>query len=88
RYTETGSTEERSKTSSPRITNKRKDRLLTISARRDPFATFTCNRLQDVTGTIVSARTVRNRLYEVNLKSRRPLTRVPSTPEYRRQNYN
>ncbi|RZC37260.1 HTH 29 domain containing protein [Asbolus verrucosus] len=75
RYTETGSTEERSKTGRPRITIEREDRLLTIPRRRDPFTTAPKlrNQLQDATGTNVSVRMVLNRFYEVNLKSRRPL---------------
>ncbi|RZC43314.1 HTH Tnp Tc3 2 domain containing protein, partial [Asbolus verrucosus] len=88
RYTETGSSEECPKTGHPRITNKREDRLLTTSARRDPFTTAPRlrNQLRDATGINVSVRTVPNRLFEVNLK-RLPLRRVSLTLERRRQRY-
>ncbi|GFU79317.1 hypothetical protein TNCV_2138401 [Trichonephila clavipes] len=40
-------------------------------------------RRQDVTGGIPSRETIRRRLTEVGLRSRRPLRRLPLTPHHR-----
>ena len=62
-----------------RSTNAAEDRFLVIQARRNRFATATQLRadLQNASGVNVSTQTIRNRLHENGLRSRRPCIRIP-----------
>lgn len=77
RYRATGEVAERHRGPS-RITTPRQDRFLQITARAQPNATATqlVQRLRVEHQVLVSDQTVRRRLHESNLRSRRPL-RVP-----------
>lgn len=87
RFQETGSVEERPRIGRPSITTPAEDRYVTISARREPLSTcrMLSRRLAEATGTAISAETVRRRLWDVNLRSRRLFRGVPLTREHRRQ---
>lgn len=77
RYRSTGSVAERHG-GRYRCTTRRQDRYIQITARRTPTITalMLAVRLHRSSGILISDQTVRNRLHEVNLRSRRPL-RVP-----------
>ena len=64
-----------------RATSAADDRFLLIQARRNRFATATQLRseLQNASGVRVSTQTIRTRLHENNLRSRRPCIRIPLT---------
>lgn len=87
RFRETGSVLERPRLGGRRKTTPAQDRFITVSARRNP--TSTCrmlrNTLQNADGVQVSIETIRRRLREVNLGSRRPLRGVPLTRDHKRQ---
>ncbi|EFA07092.1 hypothetical protein TcasGA2_TC010082 [Tribolium castaneum] len=87
RYNETGAVAERPRSGRPRSITPAEDRFLTISARREPFSTcrMLWERLINAADINISIETVRRRLGEVHLASRRPLRRVPLTPEHKRQ---
>uniref|UniRef100_A0A672S910 Transposase Tc1-like domain-containing protein n=1 Tax=Sinocyclocheilus grahami TaxID=75366 RepID=A0A672S910_SINGR len=61
------------------VTTPNQDRCLTLHAHRNCFmpAVSLQNDLQDATGVRVSTQTVRRRLHEVGLRTRRPAVRVP-----------
>ena len=74
RYQEFGSPEEQHR-GKPRITTAVQDRFIRLRALRERASTATMLRsaLQNVHNVIVSTQTVRNRLHEATLNSRRPL---------------
>ena len=64
-----------------RSTNEVQDRFLVVQARRHRFDNTTTLRrdFQNATGVRISAQTIRNRLHDAGLRSRRPAIRVPLT---------
>ena len=64
-----------------RSTNEVQDRFLVVQARRHRFDnTATLRRdFQNATGVRISTQTIRNRLHDAGLRSRRPAIRVPLT---------
>ena len=64
-----------------RSTNEVKDRFLVVQARRHRFVNATTLRrdFQSATGVRISTQTIRNRLHDAGLRSRRPAIRVPLT---------
>ena len=64
-----------------RSTNEVHDRFLVVQARRHRFDNATTLRrdFQNVTGVRISTQTIRNRLHDAGLRSRRPAIRVPLT---------
>ena len=64
-----------------RSTNEVQDRFLVVQARRHRFDNATTLRrdFQNATCVRISTRTIRNRLHDVYLRSRRPAIRVPLT---------
>lgn len=85
RHRTTGSVHRRRGQGRRRCTTVRDDRFLTLNARRNPTITATAllRELQNASEARPSIRTVRNRLHEVGLRSRRPLRRVPLTLEHK-----
>ena len=85
RYATTGSTEERARTGRPRCTSRQDDRFLYLSTLRDRTVTAPMlrHRLMQAANVNVSVSTVRNRLHEFDLQSRRPAIRIPLTPDHR-----
>lgn len=85
RYRETGSFARRPGTGPRRATSERDDRFLQLQVLRDRHTTAieARNRLHQVRGVNVSERTVRRRLEEANLQSRRPATGPELTREHR-----
>ena len=81
----TGSTEERPRSGRRRSTSLRDDRAMRLAALRDRTVTATTLRQQlRLTANVnVSRQTVRNRLHEFNLHSRRAAVRLPLTPAHR-----
>ena len=57
------------------------DRFLVVQARRHRFDNATTLRrdFQNATGVRISTQTIRNRLHDADLRSRRPVIRVPLT---------
>ena len=64
-----------------RSTNEVQDRFLVVQARRHRFdnATTLRKNFQNATGVRISTQTIRNRLHDAGLWSRRPAIRVPLT---------
>ena len=64
-----------------RSTNEVQDRFLLVQARRHRFDNATTLRrdFQNATGVRISTQTIRNRLHDAGLRSRRPAIRVPLT---------
>ena len=64
-----------------RSTNEVQDRFLVVQARRHRFDTATTLRrdFQNATGVRISTQTIRNRLHDAGLSSRRPAIGVPLT---------
>ena len=64
-----------------RSTNEVQDRFLVVQARRHRFdnATTLLRDFQNATGVRISTQTIRNRLHDAGLRSRRPAIRVPLT---------
>ena len=62
-------------------TNEVQDRFLVVQARRHRFDNATTLRrdFQNTTGVRISTHTIRNRLHDAGLRSRRPAIRVPLT---------
>ena len=62
-----------------RSTNEVQDRFLVVQARRHRFDNATTLRrdFQNATGVRISTQTIRNRLHDAGLRSRRPAIRVP-----------
>ena len=72
-----------------RMTTEAEDRFLVIQARRNRFATATQLRsdLQNASGVRVSTQTIRTRLHESGLRSRRPCIRIPLSRDHCRLRY-
>lgn len=70
-----------------RATTPREDRYLLVLARRQRSINATQLRsdLLNATGTNISTQTVRNRLHDTGLRSRRPCVRVPLTPAHKQR---
>jgi len=64
-----------------RLTTQAQDRFIAFHARRQRFSNVTTlrNDFQNATGVRVSTHTVRNRLHDAWLSSRRPAIRIPLT---------
>ena len=64
-----------------RSTTRAQDRFITLQARRHRFNNVTtlCSELQNATDVRLSTQTIRNRLHEAGLRSRRPAIRIPLT---------
>ena len=64
-----------------RSTNEVQDRFLVVQAQRHRFDNATTLRrdFQNATGVRISTQTIRNRLHDAGLRSRRPAIRVPLT---------
>ena len=64
-----------------RSTNEVQDRFLVVQARRHRFDNATPLRrdFQNATGVRISTQTIRNRLHDAGLRSRRPAIQVPLT---------
>ena len=77
RFNATGSVQERRRTGRPRATTRQQDRLLVLSALCDQRSAAVTLRgqLRAATGTNISCSTVQRRLWEANLRSRRPAVR-------------
>lgn len=77
RFIATGSSQERPHTGRPRATTRRQDRHLRLGALRDRTSTAATLRghLRATTGANISCSTVRRRLREAGLRSRRPAVR-------------
>ena len=67
-----------------RSTTRAQDRFIALQARRHLFnnATTLRSELQNATGVRLSTQTIRNRLHEAGLRSRRPAIRIPLTRPY------
>jgi transposase len=67
-----------------RSTTQAQDRLIVLQARRQRFLNDMTlrNDFQNVTGVRVSTQTVRNRLHDAGLRSRRPTIRIPLTQHH------
>lgn len=74
RYRDTGTVDDMPRSGRPRATTVVDDRYLRIAARRNPDsnATMLNNAFRSATGRRVSTQTVRNRLHDAQLYSRRP----------------
>jgi transposase len=85
RYEETGAVTERPRTGRPKKTTGREDRYMTRQATQQPRITANAirHRLRAATNTTVSYRTTRNRLHDLNLKSRRPVKKPRLTENQR-----
>ena len=64
-----------------RCTTRAQGRFIALQARHHPFnnATTLRSELQNATGVRLSTQTIRNRLHEAGLRSRRPAIRIPLT---------
>ncbi|KAK7105538.1 hypothetical protein V1264_016903 [Littorina saxatilis] len=85
RFNNTGSVQEPRGAARTRMTTWREDRYVIVSALRNRTATANTLRGQVRTATniLVSDQTVRNRLHEVNMRSRRRAVRPPLTRAHR-----
>ena len=81
RFNNTGSVLEPRRLGRTRMTTRRDDRYVILSALRDRTATANTLRgqLRTATNILVSDQTVPNRLHEVNMRSRRRVVRPPLT---------
>ena len=85
RLRQTGTTNDRPRSGRPRVTTRRQDRYMRLSHRRNGFRTAV-ETAQVTSGTHnnrISADTVRDRLREFGLRSRRPYVGMPLTPRRR-----
>ena len=85
RFNNTGSVLQPRRPGRTRMTTRRDDRYVILSALRDRTATANTLRgqLRTATNILVSDQTVRNRLHEVNMRSRRRVVRPPLTRAHR-----
>lgn len=85
RFNNTGNVQEPRRSGRPRMTTRRDDRYVILSALRVRTATANTLRgqLRTATNVLVSDQTVRNRLHEVDLRSRRRVVRPPLTRVHR-----
>lgn len=85
RFNNTGSVQEPRRSGRPRVTTARQDHFITLSALRMRSATANTIRrqLHAASNVNVSDQTIRNRLHEANLRSRRPAVRPLLTPAHR-----
>ena len=85
RFIQTGTVQERRRSGRPRVTSRREDRYVVNTTLRDRFLTAPRVRgmLQAATNTNVSVSTIRNRLREGNIRSRRPAVRPRLTQAHR-----
>lgn len=85
RYNQTGSVAERRRPGRPRATTRQQDRFVVLSALRQRTATANTlmRHLRAASNVTISDQTVRNRLREANLRSRRPAVRSVLTPAHR-----
>lgn len=85
RFINTGTVEEVRRSGRPRITNVQQDRYVLLMALRDRTATANAIRaqLRATSNVTVSDQTIRNRLHEANLHSRRPAVRPRLTQVHR-----
>lgn len=90
RFQNTGSTDHRPRSGRPRATGRRDDRFLLLSALRN--RTITAQRLRTefriATNINVCQQTIRNRLYQFGLHSRRAAVCLPLTPRHRQARLN
>lgn len=86
RFLTTGLTTEAPRSGRPRITTRRQDRMVVLNARRHPFINSTQLRadLRAAANLNVSNQTIRNRLHEANIHSRRPAVGPILTQAHRR----
>ena len=70
-------------------TSAAQDRFLVIQACRNRFSTASQLRidLQNASGVNISTQTIRSRLHEGGLRSRKPCIRIPLTRNHRRVRY-
>ena len=85
RWRNTGTVRERQGRGRPRATTRQQDRLVRLSCLRDRTASAQTLRaeLRNASNVDVSGQTIRNRLREAGLRSRRPAVRVPLTQNHR-----
>ena len=85
RFNNTGSVQEPRRSGRPRLTTRRQDHFVVLSSLRSRTATANTLRgqLRAASNITVSDQTIRNRLHEANLRSRRPAVRPPLTPAHR-----
>ena len=85
RFNLTGTVQERRRSGRPRVTSRREDRYVITTALRDRFVSAPRVRvmLQAATNNNVSVGTIRNRLHEGNIHSRRPAVRPRLTQAHR-----
>ncbi|MBJ5505542.1 hypothetical protein JGG47_23530 [Salmonella enterica subsp. enterica serovar Derby] len=67
----------------PRATTARKDRAIILAAVTSPDTSQTT--IRRLTGTPMTTQRIHRRLRERNIRSRRPLRRLPLDPTHRRQ---
>ena len=89
RFLQTGNVQERRRSGRPRVTSRREDRYVLNIALRDRFVTAPRVRglLQAATNNNVSVRTIRNRLREGGVCSRRPAVRPRLTQAHRARRF-
>lgn len=85
RFANTGSVREPRRSGRPRMTTRQQDRYIVLTALRNRTVTATTLRgqLRTASNVNVSDQTIRNRLHEANLRSRRPVVRCPLTQAHR-----
>lgn len=85
RFRQTGEYTRRGESGRTRVTNQRDNHFINLTALRDRSvpSTVISRRLQDVRGTIASARTIQRRLEEGGLMSRRPVACPLLLPAHR-----
>ena len=90
KYRQTGTVKDRPRPSRPRKTTRREDNYIVTSSRPNPFMSSTriACLVRNATGTLICARTVRNRLRAARLRGRRPYVGVPLTRDHRRARLN
>lgn len=82
RFNDTGAVQERRRTGRPRATTRQQDRYVVLAVLRERASTAVTLRgqLRNATGADISCSTVRRRLHEANLSSRRPAVRIVLSP--------
>ncbi|XP_067659425.1 uncharacterized protein [Haliotis asinina] len=84
RYLQTQTVRDRQRSGRPRVTTGREDRLVVLEAlRRRTVTASHLRQLRTATGTIVSEKTIMNRLRERNLRPRRQAVRPRLLPRHR-----
>ena len=88
-YRDTGTVDDMRHSGRPKATTTVDDRYLRISARRNPESNVTMlnNAFRAATGCRVSTETVRNRLHDAQLQSRRPWRGPHLTPRHHAARY-